>query len=340
MQQAEKDTIIDDVPSFEIEAKREPIDIDRDTDDAELMEDDPRTAIYKKYAENRQNRQDGVEVAVDTATESDQDAPTDGMVKVKVNGEEREIPRSKIEAAGGIAAFQKNAAASELLNQASIKERQLRQQEAQLDARRHELQQMEQDLQSRARPVPLPEQGAEDIKELARKYHVALLEDGDIDAANDILARLQAARNATPDMEELTRQATIRVRQEMAREQNADLIKRFEQERGEAAGTFADKYPDLADDPELFEMTDRKTIEIQARNPSWSPSQIIDAAAGTVRDWFNGKTTPSANSDKLDAKRQQTTVRGGSARSIPRPAPKPLSRSQYVEELRIKRGLE
>jgi len=333
-----QDTIREDVPSFEVEAKPEVIEIDVPEDQA-MSEDDPRAAIYKKHAEQRKS--DGEGVIIGTESEAGPEAKpaeiVDEEISVKVNGKERKVHKSKVEAAGGIDAYQKNAAASELLNQASAKARQLAEYEANLAAREQRIQQAEQQTQQRASPATLPDEGA--MKQLAGKYHEAML-DGDIDTANTLLIQLQAARGATPDAEAIARRAVADVRAEFQREQQAAQQERFNRGLVEAKAKFEDEYSDIASDPELFNMTDAKTLEIYQQHPDWEPQAIIDTAAKQVREWFSGKVGTSAPSDKLAAKRAQTTVRGGSAKAIPRQAPPPQTKSQYVDSLRKARGLE
>lgn len=337
MPQAKDDTIqdnpVEDVDSIEFEAKKEPIEIGVPKEEP-LNEDDPRSQIYKKHAEQRKAETEGVPVGSDSEGEP---AAVEQMVRVKVNGKDKEVPKSKIDAAGGIEAYQKNAAASELLNQAAAKEKLLQQQEAELSARLAQLEQLEQQMKQRAeQPAPPPKPGA-DIKELARKYNDALL-NGELDEANEYLAQMMEARNATSDPEEVAKKAALRVRQEIEEEKKRERQAAFEEERRAANAEFFERFPDIANDPDLFRLTNQKTVEIMREHQDWSPSKIIEAAAEYVSEKFMGRTATAE--DKLEAKRKQVNVRSGSAKAVPRPAPKPVSRSQYVETLRQRRGLE
>ena len=91
-------------------------------DDAPAL-DDARAAIYAKHQEKRKEELGALQVS------------PDDEITVKVNGKERQVPRSKIDAAGGIEAYQKNAAASELLNQASAEARRVKEEAEQLERR-------------------------------------------------------------------------------------------------------------------------------------------------------------------------------------------------------------
>lgn len=340
MSDAVEDQVEDDVPSVEIQDKREVIERDVEETPA-LDEDDPRSAIYKKVAEQRKEEiglVDEPEIDVEDEPKPDED------VVVKVNGKERKVPKSKVDAAGGVEAYQKNAAASELLNQASAELRRVKEYEAQVAAKASQLMQQEKELQHRAQqpPVSPPAQAPANtgaMKELARKYHEAIME-GDIDLADDLLVRMQAARTATPDTDEIARKAAATARQEIERERQQERAQSLEKERIEAVREFEENFSDVADDPELRNMADRKTLEIMQTHPDWTPKAIIKEAATLVRSWARDKGLSQGGSDKIAAKRQQTSIRSGSARAMTRQAPPPPTRSQYVESLRKARGLE
>jgi hypothetical protein len=177
------------------------------------------------------------------------------------------------------------------------------------------------------------------MKELARKYHEAMM-DGDLDSADELLVQIQAARGATPDADEIARKAAATVKQEVALERQQERAQTLEKERVEAVREFEENFSDVADDPELRNMADRKTLEIMQTHPDWTPKAIIKEAATQVRSWAAGKGLSQGGGDKIAAKRQQTSIRSGSARAVPRTAPTPPTRSQYVESLRKTRGLE
>jgi hypothetical protein len=345
----EQTTIDNDEAGVQVEAKQEPLDIGgaKPEDETQIDPNDPRAAIYARHAELRRQEIDGSAHADEEEVKPpEEERPQDEEITVKVNGKERRVPRAKVEAAGGVDAYQKNAAASELLNQASAKMRQANELEAQINARAQQLHQQEEEIQrqrAQQRPAASPPEDAGAMKDLARRYHEALA-DGDMDAADDLLVKMQAARNssATPDADEIASKAAEKARQEIERNEHQKRFQVFERERLEKRDSFASDYPDIAEDPELLVMTDRKTKEVQREHPDWSPAKIIDEAATRVRNWIGGRTAAptSSTTEKLDAKRSQTTIRGGSARAANRPAPPPQSRSQYVSDLRKQRGLE
>ena len=341
------DELLDDVPSIEIEDKQEVLERDVE-DDTPLDESDPRSAIYKKVADQRLEEMGEAPPKEEAAVEPE----ADEEISVKVNGKERKVLRSKVEAAGGIDAYQKNAAASELLNQASAELRRVKDLEQQMltqaQAREQRLKQQEQELQTRAQqPLVSPpvsvDAGA--MKNMARKYHEAIM-DGDVDKADELLVQMQVARSsATPDVDAIAKKAAATARAEIDRERQAEKERLLELNRQEGLKEYREQFAEIADDPELNNMADAKSAEIYRENPNWEPKAIIIEAAKRVQTWAQSKGLSQGGSDtrtdeKIAAKRQQTTIRGGTARAIPRAAPPPPTRSQYVESLRKQRGLE
>lgn len=333
----------DDVPSIEIEEKIEPIDIE-EVSVASSNEDDPRAAIYAKAKERRLAEKEGTPVGTEPVQKDPEPAPNpapDEMVTVKINGKEKKVSRAKVDEAGGLDIYQKRLAAEENMRTAADERRRNQEYEQQLVAKAQELQRYEQEIQKRAtqQPASSPPSDGE-TKQMAREYHEAML-NGDLDKADELLIKLQGAqRQATPDTDAIARKAAAEARAAINEERRQEQRVRFEQERVDAVQRFESEFADIAEDPELREWADQKTIKILRDNPGLSPAQVIDEAARQVREAL-GKNVPAAEtSSKLDAKRSMTNVKGGSTRAAPRPVPKPPSNSQYVENLRKQRGLE
>ena len=309
-----------------------------------IEEDGARQSIYDKHAAKRRE-QLGLEEAPDggSASNTGNEQPADEEITVKVNGRERQVPKSKVDAAGGIDAYQKNAAASELLNQAAAETRRLREIEQNLLKWEQEITLREKGALTAnsgqgADNAPPKDTGA--LRALTREYHEAIV-DGDMDRADELLVKMQAAPSATAiNPDEIVARAVQKAREELAEEENRKAAERMESERLEAVANFEDKHKDLATDPELRRLVNAKTAEIYQESPGMGPKAIIDEAIKHVRSLVTRIKTLTSKEERLDAKRSQTTVHGGSARVAARPAPKPQTRSQYVQELRKSRGLE
>lgn len=324
------------------------VDLDADKGDEEgqqgvSAEDEGRAAIYAKHAEKRLTEVAGIAPDGAGVTDSAVDAPDDD-VTVKVNGKERKVARAKVEAAGGVDAYQKNAAASELLNQASAEMRRLRDIDAEQRRRDQELLFREHELEAaraaaeKKPPADLPDEG--DRKALAREYHEAMV-DGDMDKADDLLIKMQAAPKATAvNPDEVAQRAVKLAKEELAAEERKKAAAKAEKERLEAVTEFEEKHSDLAEDEELRTLVDVKTVEIYREHPDWGPKAIVTEAIKSVRTLVSRIKGGTTADDKLAAKRSLSVVRGGSARAVSRPAPAPQTKSQYVEQLRKQRGLE
>jgi hypothetical protein len=333
----------DDVPAIDIVENKAPIDIEEATAPP-LDDSDPRAAIYAKAKEKRKAEVEGVPIGSEAAPEEQVSEPQDqpDEVTVKINGKERKVPREKVEEAGGVQAYQKQAAAAEELRLAKDERRRLQDMEQQLVQKAQQLQAYEQQISQRAvqQPASPPPAQAGELKQMATQYHEAVL-NGDIETASELLIKLQGAqKQATPDADAIARKAAQEARAAMQQERQQERQQAFERERLEAVAKFEEEFSDIAEDPELRDFADMKTTKILKEHPEWSPAKIIGEAARQVREALGKPVKSDSTTSKLDAKRSMTTVRGGSARATPKPAPKAPTRSQYVENLRKARGLE
>jgi hypothetical protein len=330
----------DDAPEIEINEKQEVLDLDTPKE-AAFDESDPRAAIYAKAREKRKAESEGVPVGTESAPAAEV-APQDqdDEVVVKINGKEKKVPRAKVEEAGGVQAYQKAAAAAEELRLAKEERRRVQEYEQQLQAKAQQLQAYEQQISQRAvqQPASPPPVQAGELKQMATQYHEAVL-NGDIDTASELLIKLQGAqKQATPDADAIARKAAAEARAALEAERKAERQLMFERERQEAVARFEEEFSDIAEDPELRDFADLKTIKIMQEHPEWAPAKVIDEAARQVREALGKK--PVVTSDKVEAKRSMNPVRSGSVRAAPKPVPKAPTRSQYVENLRKARGLE
>ena len=323
-----------EVASVEIIAEK-PV-MERAPEDEELDLNDPRAAIYAKRDAKLKAEAEGEAEAAPQRAAAPVETKTD-EVTVVINGKEKLVSQARIDAAGGIAAYQKTAAASELLNQASAEARRVREQEAQIIERERQLALREQEIQNQSFRTPAPSNT--DALNVAKEYHEAIL-DGDMDKASRLLLQIQAAQSvATVDKNEVANEAVRRARQELEQERRQQERQQFENERMEANFDFEERFPDVADDPKLRALANQETIALQQAHPTWTPKEIIIAAAQSVQKWATERTAISSVDQKLAAKRGTSNIRGGSVVAAQRQAPAPQTKSNYVEQLRTARGL-
>lgn len=338
------DNLSGEVKGIEIVADK-PV-LERPVAEEEFDSSDPRVAIYaKRDAKLKAEMQlpaAPAEKAAPAAQEEEKAPETKSdEVTVIINGKERLISQVRIDAAGGIIAYQKQAAASELLNQASAEARRLKEHETQILERERQLALREQEELNRQSKINTPAPSNEDaLVAAAKEYHEAILE-GEMDKASRLLVQMQAAhQGATVNKDELAGEAVRRARQEMESERSQQEQRLFEIERQEANFDFEARFPDVADDPKLRALANQETIALQQAHPTWSPKDVIVAAAQSVQKWATERLAISSTDQKLAAKRGQSNIRGATVIAAQRQAPPPQTKSNYVEQLRKARGLE
>jgi|GEM_PF-3357677 len=327
--------------------------VDQNIEDIPLNPEDPRTAIYAKRDAQlkeqagelddlpKEDEEDPPKAGEDDLPKPAEDKLAPGEVTVTINGKEKIVSQSKIDAAGGIAAYQKTAAASELLNQASAEMRRVQEQSAQLQERERLYDRRQQEINQAVKPAAPSELSAPDaLRQIAKEYHEAVL-DGDMDKAGELLIQMQTARPATViNVEEIAANAVRQVTAKMESEQHAKTQLRFKAEVDEANADYRARFPDIANDEDLSSMANQRTIRLQTEHPDWSPSAIITRAARLTREWITGVRAVSSSEHKLTQKRGQDNIRGGSARAVSRPVAPPQTKSDYVSMVRKQRGLE
>lgn len=345
----------------------EPVVIDRDADSPEQSEkpietektvdnsdnsvihsedihdaDDPRSAIAEKHA-----RKQRAELGID-----EPEARPDALVTVKINGKERQVSQSKVDAAGGLDVYQKRLAAEDKLQEVSLEKKAIEAQKSKLQREAEEfkrwqqqqIQRLAQEKQTLAanagNATGQPQQGIKPdtaLKDLVRKHREALF-DGDDDRADELMVQIQrygAGPKPPPINErEIEHRTYQRIQQRLAQEQaHRDLAK--------AQQDFSSQYGDIVGDDRLFQMADQETIRLKNQNPSWSDRQVIMQAGENVRQWRDqmmGVDSRSVSGDKTQAKRGMSSARAASGRSPSRPQPRPSTPSEYVESLRASRG--
>ena len=335
MSKVQIEDVNNEVEGLEIVAEK-PV-LDRPEAEEELDLNDPRAAIYaKRDAKLKAEMQ--LEPAVIKEVAEEAPELNSDEVKVIINGKEKLVSQSRIDAAGGVVAYQKQAAASEMLNQASAEAKRIREQEAQILERERQLNVREQEIQRQSFSTPVPS-NQDALIVVAKEYHEAIL-DGDMDKASQLLIQMQTARNATVNKDEVANEAVRRARQELERERQQQEYRQFEIERHEANFDFEARFPDVADDPKLRALANQETIALQEAHPTWTPKEIIIAAAQSVQKWATERIAISSTDQKLAAKRGQSNIRGATVIAAQRQAPPPQTKSNYVEQLRKARGLE
>jgi len=242
------------------------------------------------------------------------------MTRAKINGEEVEVPVDEIKTR-----YQKDTAAEKKLEQAAERMRAIEQREAQLREYEQRLSQ-QQPSSDAARSAP----SGNDAQNNAVKKAIEAIYSGDEDAANEALQMAiasgrnqQVKQDATP--EQLMSMMESRLE---AREAERDRLR--------AVDKFRKEFPDIAGDPDLWEVADRHTLKIAQENPDMSIGDVIIEAGKRTRSWF-GKLQPS---QKQERKRDTAgmAVNGVNARAnLGEDEPRPMTSSEIIAQMRERR---
>lgn len=270
------------------------------------------------FAEEEETIEDELEeeVVEEDIEEEDLDEEVEPeILTIKVNGRMVDVEKDKVEAAGGVEAYQKQAAASEKLRQASEREADLNKREAELkELEASLLGQREQDDESE-----LPENVGE-------KFTEDIFEDGDSAAqiVDNIVDRLGKV-------------------EEQSRKVAEDAKKAEENEQAEAQrlleetnNYYVDNHNDIASDEDLhFSFNRHFNKHLQA---GMEPSKAVDKAAEDVRAKFNVTTKKSHNPKDVKKKMNRQPKRASGTKPPPQPE-KRKSRVDTLNEMRKSRGV-
>jgi len=259
--------------------------------------------------------------------EDSQDEPED-LVTIIVDGEERQVPRDQVYEQG-IRTLQKEAAADKRLAEATQRMREVEAYRQSVEAQLRNSQRKENDGR------PLSKQQDADVRKRARQIIDKILDGNEDEAAEALAEAMTGRQQSTPDFDE----------QRLAQELTEKVQRNLERQAGIAA--FNEQYAHIANDPQLFAMADRKTIEIAQEHPEWGPKQIILEAGKKVEEWLaevgGGPTSQNDTpppSRKNERKRTTEKLKTAKSAKAPRPAEKrPQTKSEIVADMRKRRGL-
>jgi len=298
-------------------------------------EDDHPEAI----ADALDNHPDAIENSEDDApevTSQEQDEPEqeqepaaeDDLVTIVVDGEERQVPKSKIYEQG-VRTLQKESAADKRLAEAADRVRQADEYAAktlsQIEARLRAAE------QNQNNGVPLSKEQDVDVKTRARKIIASILDGTEEEAADALAEAIQGRSDPTPqfDAGQLVEQTTVNVERRI---NHANALREFRR-----------NYSDIVEDPQLFNMADRETLKVHQEHPEWEVSDILTEAGTRVRNWVASKVPQVAPSDieRADKLARKSVIDNPKAASARAPQPveeKPPSRSDVVASMRKARG--
>lgn len=320
----------------------------------------PRQEIYEKYDKSKsaekpekEEKEEKPEKPEKPSLEEEKPQETPKMVMVKINGRERPVEQSKVDNAGGIAAYQKLYAAEEKLREAAETRRILEEQAGKLREQENRLKQREAALsQDAQKPTDPPEKLDGDQKKAladkAKAYREAVY-DGEDEKADSIMMELldlsRGNANSQEYLYEIEEKAASRALRAVQEQEQKRQRAQFENNRVLALNRFESEFQDIATDARLRGIADSYSADLYRENPSWSPEKNILTAAQMTREWLSeiqgdkGEDN-STREQKVAEKRSLSTPSSASGRKAQqKTGPKTQTNAEYIQELKRQRGL-
>ena len=323
-----------------------PVDSDEEDEDDPVEDEeensDPKEEKQSTDNESSDDDSDDSDESDESEEDEEEESSKEEMVVVKINGKTREVEKSKVDAVGGVANYQKIVAADEQFREAAESRKILEEHAEFLQHKERELAEKEKSLSNPGRDssttdeLPLSGVQSKEALKQARLYREALF-NGDEDAADEHLAKLVEANRADStgkNEEDVIKEATDRALQVINEQREQEELKR-------AVSMFNEEYADVVSDPRLWKMADEETVVLKREHPNWTAEQILTEAGERIRSW---RGTPkeeeaSSMSEKRAEKQRLSNVKASSVRKpAPQTAPKTVSSSDYVQRLKRQRG--
>jgi hypothetical protein len=253
----------------------------------------------------------------------------DWKTKIKVDGEELEVPFDSLKSS-----HQKDKASQKRFEAASAKERILMAREQQLN---QYVQRLNSQPPNKDADESVSESGSSDVDGIVEQYHAALFEDDAVEAARLLKTLSNSGRgNATQNVEEVVHRAIVSYDQSKKAEVQRVRQLAYQKSLEDAVKSFEEKYPDIAESPELRTVADNKTVTLVKDNPDWTPNEVIQAAAEYTREWAG--TMPNSNGRLERKKKLVQQPKSVMASANIGSDQVPLSPSEIVQQMKKARG--
>lgn len=282
--------------------------------------------IVRKRKEQREEPEEAreeepEELEESTEQETTTEEPTEELVRIIVDGVEKDVPKSKV-LEHGIRTMQKESTADARLRLAA--------------QRRAELQDMERRIQLKQQQEPQKAPDV-DVEAFGKEFNEALYDDDG--KAGGMIAKVLEDQQ---QIREIVTQSNQRVTLAEQRAANAEKVLRQQvvRERKELSDTFAEKFEKIDKDPSLRNMANDRTVELMSLHPEWSDKAIIMQAGEDVQAWLHGVSgVPTSTDSRIEKKRNMMKQpRSVGARSPSKPEAKRKTRADVFREMKAARG--
>lgn len=267
-------------------------------------------------------------------------ATGDEFVTIKVYGEERRVPKSEVDEAGGIAAYQKAVAATE---KARIQE-----ERARLQAEEQRILRIAENvrngLDEHGQPLApkLPPQGVPAIGREALEATVKGLYSGDAEEAaaalEKLVTQIQGRQGTANEVSpEIVRAVEARVLERM---QERETLRSEEKDVQEANRIFREDFKDIANDPEMM-LWAKGLANTLSQDPKYqgkSRAEIARTVGNRIREKLGRPLQRSELDSRRDLKRTLPSSTSGSGR-VPAQEPNRFpTNADYIQQLRRNSG--
>lgn len=287
------------------------------------QQDEERAPTARELEMERMAEARDAVIDAEIATDVDVDNPPDDYVapvvkieetkvhtvKVKIDGEEREIPEEEL-----IRGYQKNTVASQRLTEADIKQRELNERERMIAEREVQLN----------KQLEKPDSADTPSSDVFQEFTSALYE-GDEEKTRQAFEKAIGKRQEVQPTFDLS-QITQTVKQQLAQEA--------------AMAKFLDDFKDVVANPHLVKIADEFLIEEQAAGKTYA--EALQESGKRTRDWLAEvapKPVVSARSERVIAKEGIDNLQSTSAVTSGNEDVKEESASDTIKQMRKARGL-
>lgn len=262
------------------------------------------------------------------------------MVEVVVNGQKKQVLKSKVDAAGGLETYQKNVAADEKLRLAAEEARKNAEEADRLRRDREEFDKQRADnlKASEEKNDQLSDEDADEIDDLSDDEITKMLYSGEKDEAKKAVRVLRGAKKeGSQSNKALTPEQTKEIEDRASAQAEWNIEKRLANEH------FESEYADIKTDPVQFDYCNSYTAMLVKEHPEKGPRAIIIEAAEATRKKYAVNNDKGKSEDELEAarieaeketriekKRATDSVQAKDAKQPKKPVQKRLTPSQVV----------
>lgn len=288
-----------------------------------------RDKMIEEIAAKRKQELSQTEQQQEQEEEEEETDESDSIVDLKVDGTVVQMPKSEVDAKGGIAEVQKTLTAEKRLHEASIAKKQMEQAQAEYRRKEQELKKREQELEAKLRASQAPKVPDVDMDSAADEF-IKHVYSGDEDEAKQSLNKILKSLKQT--QAKPTQQIN-----------ESDILNKalFEVEKRNGQREFQEKFPHLMKDKFLYDKTNYETIQIMNANPNMSPRDIILEAARKVDQEYRS-LVKEKGADTLQqrsqAKQKIDPIKPAQARKKTDNDYKPKSRDEIMDMYRKTRA--